>query len=121
MRNLARNCATVFFKNLVGTEDTYDEYGNNVGSPAKVYGELKSCEMSISGNKGNAENQMFGIDLDYDRTLSTADMTCEIDEYSVLWLDGADTSGMHNYIVKKVAPTLNQIVYAVKRVDVSAN
>ncbi|MBR1750439.1 MAG: hypothetical protein IJ740_06070 [Ruminococcus sp.] len=118
MRDLKRNSTAVYYKNFIRAGDYKDEYGNKTGTPVRVYGEMKSCEMSVSGSKGSADSQAFGIDLDYDRTLSTADMSCEIDEYSILWLDGADLDKEHNYIVKKRSATKNQLLFAVKQVKV---
>lgn len=119
MRNLKRNQSVIFYKNLVDSVEIVDEYGNVTGSYEKKYGELKKLSISVSANMGTSEYQTFGKSLDYDRTLSTADMNCDIDENSVLWLDGADTDKPHNYIVKKCSATINQILIAVKQVNVS--
>lgn len=118
MRNLKRNQQTVYFKNLIDSEDIRDDYGNLTGTTTRSYGELQSCEISVSGNKGTTENQSFGVQLDYDMTLSTADMKCAINEFSILWIDRLTTEP-HNYIVKKKSKTLNQILYAVKAVNVN--
>ena len=83
------------------------------------YGAPTPIKMSVSGNRGEASEQAFGADLNYDREMSTHDMNCPIDEYTHLWIDGRDTSETHNYIVKAVSKTLNCIRYAIKKVDVS--
>jgi hypothetical protein len=80
--------------------------------------------ISVSANKGSTEADAFGTDLDYDRTLSTADLSCDIDENTVLWLDDADPTAVlnpdpYNFYVVKRAKSINQIVFAVKAVDVS--
>lgn len=75
--------------------------------------------LCVSPNKGNSEVEQFGSLEDYDRTATTADTTCEIDEDSVLWVDGADTDGPYNYIVKRRAPWKNSVQYAIKQVEVS--
>lgn len=56
---------------------------------------------------------------DYDRTMTTADPKCPIDENAVLWVDGADTEGPWNYIVKEVGRWKNSTQYAIKKVTVS--
>lgn len=119
MRDLARNKQAIFYKPFTGTEELIDEYGNVTGSFKPTYGNLKSLRLSISANKGDTATQQFGNVLDYDRTMSTSDTSCGIDENSILWLDGADTSKPHNFIVKKVAKSLNAIQYAIKQVMVS--
>ena len=113
------NCQPVFFKNLLGTEEIVDEYGNPTGSWLPIYSELKSAMLCVSPNKGSSEVEQFGSLEDYDRTMTTADTTCDIDEDAVLWVDGADTEGPYNYIVKLVAPWKNSISYAIKQVEVS--
>lgn len=120
MRDLKRNQQTVYFKNYIETVELRDEWDNLSGETEQIYGELQHVEISVSGNKGTTENQTFGVELDYDKTLSTADVDCPINEFSILWID-ADTDGPHNYIVVQRSKTINQVLYAVKAVNVSEN
>lgn len=119
MRDFRRNLSTVSFKLYEGQEELVDEYGNATGSFMPKYGSIQSALLCVSPNKGSSETDMFGSLEDYDRTMSTADVSCAIDENSILWLDGQPVSGPHNYIVKKRAPWKNSIAYAIKRVAVS--
>ncbi len=119
MRSLLRNQQPVFYKLYEGREEIVDEYGNPTGSYIPLYSELKSAMLCVSPNKGNSEVQQFGTLEDYDRTMTTADTGVPIDEDSVLWVDGADTDGPYNYIVKKRAPWKNSIQFAIQRVTVS--
>lgn len=52
--------------------------------------------------------------------MTTSDAKCPIDENSVLWIDGADTDGPWNYIVKQRAPWKNSTSYAIKQVTIVA-
>lgn len=120
MRNLRRNLSTVYFKRYTGEdEEIVDDYGNPTGSFKPIYGELQTARLCVGPNKGDSETEMFGSLEDYDRTMTTADAACLIDENAILWLDGVDTTGPHNYIVKKRAPWKNSVAYAIKRVTVS--
>lgn len=119
MQDLRRNLSPVFYKMYTGQTEIIDEYGNHTGSWKPGYGELKAVKLSVSPNRGSAESEMFGTLDDYDRTMTTADTECEIDEDSILWLDGIPTDGPHNYFVKKRAPWKNSVAYAVKKVEVS--
>lgn len=119
MRSLLRNQQPIFYKLLEGQEEIVDQYGNPTGSYLPIYSELRSAMMCVSPNKGSSEVEQFGSLEDYDRTMSTSDTDCDIDEDAVLWVDGADTEGAYNYIVKLVAPWKNSISYAIKRVEVS--
>jgi hypothetical protein len=109
----------VFFKTYEGETEIVDQYGNATGSFIPTYSEVKSAMLSVSPNKGNSEVEQFGSLLDYDRTMTTSDTGCEIDEDSVLWLDGADTDGPWNAIVKRRSPWKNSVSYAIKNVTVS--
>ena len=42
---------------------------------------------NISAGKGSAQEAVFGSDVDYTRTISTTDMSCQIDELSRIWID----------------------------------
>ena len=100
-------------------EELVDEYGNSLGSYLPIYSALKSAMLCVSPNKGNSEVEQFGSLEDYDRTMTTADPNCPIDENSVLWVDGADTDGPYTHIVKKKAVWKNSVQYAIKKVSVS--
>ena len=116
MRDLKRNQQTIWYS-LLNVSAGEDEWGNT--EDVKSYGDPISMKISVSGNRGEASEQAFGADLNYDREMSTHDMNCPIDEYTHLWVDGRDTTETHNYIVKAVSKTLNCIRYAIKKVDVS--
>lgn len=119
MRSLQRNQQPVFYRLYEGEEEIIDEFGNATGSYVPKYGELLAAMLCVSPNKGAADSEQFGSLLDYDRTMTTADTSVLIDENSVLWVDGADTSKPYNYIVKKRAPWKNSIQFAIQRVEVS--
>ena len=116
MRDLKRNQQTLWYA-LRNVSKSTDEWGNTID--VKGYGEPVSTRMSISANKGEASAQAFGADLQYDREMSTHDMSCPIDEYTHLWLDGRNPEETHNYEVAAVSRSLNCIRYAIKRVNVS--
>ncbi len=116
MRDLRRNRQRIWYS-LLSVHTAKDEWGNTEN--VKTYGEPIPMAISISGNKGEASQQAFGTDLQYDREMSTHDLTCPIDEYSHLWLDGRDPTDTHNYIVKAVSRTPNCIRFAVEKVNVS--
>lgn len=119
MRSLLRNQQPVFFKLYEGQEEIVDEWGNATGSWLPIYSDLKSTMLCVSPNKGNSEVEQFGSLEDYDRTATTADPNCPIDENSILWVDGTATDGPYNYKVKKAARWKNSTQYAIKRVTVS--
>ena len=119
MMNLARNAFTVWFQVYRGETEITDGYGNKTGSFVPSYGELQSAEMVVSPKRGEASLEVFGTLLDYDRTVSTADTSCPINEQTILWLDGAATDGPYTHYVKQRAPWKNSLMFAVKQVEVS--
>lgn len=116
MRDIRRNQQIIRYA-LRNVQEEKDEWGNTVN--AKGYGTPKVAFMSVSANKGTVSAQAFGTELNYDREMSTHDMTCPIDEYTHLWLDGRSATETHNYEVVAVSKSLNCIRYAIRRVDVS--
>lgn len=116
MRSLKRNQQTIWYS-LLSVSSDKDEWGNT--EDVKTYGLPVSTKMSVSANRGEVSQQAFGMDLDYDREMITHDMSCPIDEYTHLWIDGRDTEETHNYIVKAVSRSLNCIRFAIKKVNVS--
>lgn len=119
MRDLRRNQIKVYYSNYEKSTELIDEYGNSTGQYEITYSEPEMIMISASASKGSADNQHFGNLLDYDRVLITSNINCNIDENTVLWIDNLDTEKPHDYIVKKVARSINQIQIAVKKVTVS--
>lgn len=116
MRNARKNQQRISYV-LRDVSIAQDSWGNT--HDVTTYGELREMLISISANKGEASAQAFGADLKYDREMVTHDMSCPIDEYSRLWLDGASTNEAHNYEVAAVSKSLNCIRYAIRRVNLS--
>ena len=84
---------------------------NGYSEPIKAY-------FNISPAKGETTATPFGQNVDYDREMTTHEMKTQINEFTRLWI-GRSTDEPYNYIVKKVAESINCIRYAIKRVDVS--
>lgn len=115
MRDLIRNQSVVYCSLRSKEKDGKDKNGNAI----HTYGEPFKARFSLSPNTGEADMQPFGRDVDYDRNMITHDMDCEIDEYSHLWIDKDPNLESYNYIVKKVARSLNCIKFAIKEVNTS--
>lgn len=138
MRDLKRNQKTIYYTLYQDSVPVYelDENGKIIyveingekvpietGETTSGYSEVKDFCFNVSASKGETENNVFGKSLDYDKVLLTHNTACEIDEYSRLWIDtkpliGNDgkTDSEPEYEVKRVAKSLNHIMYAVKKV-----
>ena len=119
MRDLKRNQQPVFYRQYEGDEEIVDQYGNSTGNRIPIYGELKSAMMCVSPNKGTSETEQFGTVENYDRTITTVDTSLEIDEQTVLWVDGAETDGPWNYVVREIGRWKNSLQLAIAKVNVS--
>lgn len=103
----------------------YDEYGNETSELYKTYTEPIRAFYNISPATGQSSTEQFGDLEDYDKVIVTCDMCCPITESTVLFIDKKpdedDYSGnpKYDYIVKRVARSLNSISIAVKKVTVS--
>ncbi len=113
MRDLKRNQVLVNFRHYLGDKEIVDEYGNATADYSSEFGEEQQLLMSVSANKGDYSEQMFGNVLDYDRTMLISDPKCPINENSRVTIDG------QNYVVKAVARSLNVSQYAIKRIEVT--
>lgn len=80
-------------------------------------------EANISPAAGYAQIQQFGQFISYDKVIITDDMTCPIDENTVLFIDKKpeykDGRPLYDYVVKQIAKSLNLVSIAVSKVNVS--
>lgn len=128
MRNLQRNTQAFWYRLYQSVSDNtaVDEWGNTVetGEKSTGYGEPVQMFANISPASGISMTEQFGSLDNYDKVIVTTDMTCPIDENSVLYIDTTptDTNGVwskHDYVVRRVAKSINGISIAVRKVDVS--
>lgn len=120
MKALARNKRTFYYSLFEGDSDVRDYNGNFLTK----YSEAIPMKANISAAYGSAEVEQFGTNLDYDRVIVTDDMSCPIDEQSILFIDVVpdfDEQGkpLGDYMVMRVAKSLNSISYAISKVDIS--
>lgn len=125
MRTLERNKVTFYYALFVRKTPHLDDYGNATSEFDVVYGDPILAKANISAARGETASRLFGESEDYDRVIILDDPRHAIDEYSILWVDtlpvlvdGA-TETPHDYIVKKVARSLNSVSIAIRKVRVS--
>lgn len=126
MRCLIRNMCTFYFANYERKIELKDEYGNNSGEYEVIYSQPIMCKGNISAAQGEMQSRQFGDSESYDKVIVLDNVDIPIDEYSILWVDSlpiindvgvAETP--HDYIVKKVARSLNSVSIAIRKVDVN--
>ena len=134
MKCMERN-KVVFYYALYATRvPILDDYGNDTGEYEVQHGNPVRCSANISAARGETQTRQFGENVSYDKVIVIDDTASPIDEYSILWIDtmpeldetgalAVDTNGEilthHDYVVKKVAKSLNSVSFAVSKVSVS--
>ena len=118
MRTLERNKQTIYYALYEDQKPLTDEYGNPTGEYEVLYSEPVPLKINVSAAMGEYSTRQFGDMENYDKILVTDDINLPISETSIIWIDSLDTSKPHDYIVKKVAKSLNSVSYAVSKVNV---
>lgn len=134
MRCMERNKTGFYYALYSERVPIVDEYGNDTGEYDVKHGKPVKSSANISAARGETQTRQFGENVTYDKVIVIDDTASPIDEYSILWIDTIpqlDTNGElavnedgkvitpHDYIVKKVAKSLNSVSYAVSKVSVS--
>lgn len=119
MRALERNKRTVYYALYLGKQPIFDENGYDTGESKPEYTEPAALRIHVSPSAGESATRQFGEVVDYDRTLVTCDLQLPVDEKTVFWIDSLDTSKPYDYVVKKVARSLNSLLIAVKKTEVT--
>ena len=124
MRNLEINKSSFYFANFKDTEKVKDENDHFTGEIIVLYHKPVKIKKHISGAKGSSYNETFGTDINYDKTiLFTKDefKKLGITENTIFFLNVAPkkegNTYKYDYIVSKIAETINQVVVAIKKVD----
>ena len=124
MRDLKRNQQTFYYALYTGvTEVTEPNSTVKTGERIKTYANPVAMKANVSPARGYADLKIFGKGLDYSKTICTCEMDCPITEESVLWIEKSpfgenNTITSYNYIVTQIARGLDNILYAVRKVDI---
>lgn len=126
MRTLDYNKRTFYYCLYSQKAKIYDENGNFTGDYTSGYSEIVEAKGNISAASGSAETEKFGTDITYDKVIVLQGTNWSIDENTVLFVDvepeyedEEKTKPKYNYdyIVSRVAKSLNHTTLAIKRVE----
>lgn len=124
MRGMSKNMQTFWYALYERSEPILDEYGNEVGEQS-IYGKPIRANGNISTARGSTENDLFGINAVYTKTINPIPNDFPMDEASILWIErvpeikpDGSTMTPHDYIVYQVAKSINHKAYVIRRVDV---
>lgn len=124
MKLMRRNLSPIYYCLYQEKLPVVDENGYETGETRIVYSPPQNLLCSVSPATGYAQANVFGSLDAYDKVLLTDDITCPIDENTVLFIDkkpefDAEGFPLFDYTVRRVAKSLNAVSYAVKKVKVS--
>lgn len=135
MRCLLRNKSKMYYSSYLDKTQITDDYGNSTGEYEKAYSEPVEFYAYVTPATGSSDTRRFGELISYDKIIVLDNESPTIDEYSILWVDTMPQIGLdgefltnddgdiltpHDYIVKKVAKSLNSTLIAISKVNVSA-
>ena len=126
MRCMTRNKSKFYYASYINETAILDEYGNDTGEYAISYSNPIKSLGNISAAQGEIESRQFGVSESYDKVIVLDDINTPIDEYSILWVDklprlneDGSTDTPHDYMVKKIAKSLNGVSIAIQKVKVN--
>ena len=126
MRCMIRNLRVFYYSIYKDKSEITDEYGNKTGEYEVIYSEPIKCKGNISSAQGEMQSRQFGDSESYDKVIVLDNANIQINEHSILWVDtlpiikeDGTTDTSHDYIVKKVARSLNSVSIAISKVDVN--
>lgn len=117
MRTLQRNKRTIAYALYAGIQELTDDDGNLTGEQSPIYGEVVTTRMNVSGGRGQAEIELFGVDLPFTRTAVTDDLNTKFDTETIFWFEADPETDPYNYRCIGVSRTVNQVVLALAEVD----
>lgn len=120
MRCNQRNKRTIYYSLYTGQTELRDADGNLTGENPPQYGEVVTARMNVSGGKGRAEIELFGIDTPFTKVAVTDDLQTPFDTDTVFWFETDPLTEEHNFRCTGVARTNNQVVLALAEVDKSS-
>lgn len=125
MRSMVRNQTKFYYALYIDKTEVTDDYGNATGEYEILHSNPIKALGNVSGAMGEIQSRQFGESESYDKVIVLDNPNTSINEYSILWVDtlpllndDGTTNTPHDYIVKKVARSLNSVSIAISKVNV---
>ena len=142
MRLMQRNLKPLWYSLYRGNFKILDSDGYETGEKEIIYDDPVKIMCNVSPATGQAEQEQFGVIENYDKIVMTDDMTCPINENTILYIEEdpkrvamlkiqfavnpfgdlafkSKVTNHHEYVVRRVAKSLNHISYGVSEVRTS--
>ena len=117
MKCIDRNKIKFYYALFLDKEAITDENGYPTGEYRARYSMPVEMRASVSPATGVVRQEQFGNATDYDKVIITDDIKCPIDENTVLYIE-VTPDKPYDYVVKKVAKSLNFVSIAISKVNV---
>lgn len=123
MRNLKKDERDMWYALYEGMKPILDENGDETGDYTMKYSAPVAFSASLSAGNGSAQREVFGVDIDFTRSISTADLSLPIIETSLVWYEtkpglledgSADPNTADYEVAAPPADGLNELVIALK-------
>lgn len=114
MRLMARNGRTIYYQ-LLSSQTPMDDGEWKTGEDTYVYATPVAITATVSPADGSVSRTAYGASLNYDHIILIDDMTCPIEETSLLWVErepnyrDGQLVNKADYMVVRIAKALNHI------------
>lgn len=119
MRVVRRNRRPVAYAFYQGVTDVVNDDGEYTGEHEISYSEPVKALMNVSGGRGQANINLFGIGSSSMRTIVTEDLETPFSEETVFWVERDPDTEPFDYRVVNISRTVNQVVIAIDEVSKS--
>ena len=119
MRTLQRNKREISYALYSGVQDVVDSEGNYTGEQEVSYATPVTTRMNVSGGRGRAEIELFGVENPFTHTVVTDDLTTQFGTDTIWWFEANPATDPHNFRCTGISRTPNQVVIALAEVEVS--
>lgn len=127
-----RNKVTIYFANNIGDTMLTDSSGDFTLEYAQGYENPRELRINVSEAKSRMDRlasttyiDPYGLELGYNKVLATSDMNNGIQDGAIFWIDrlpvlknDGSTDTPFDYECVQIKKSLNNILIAVKKVDV---
>ena len=99
-----------------GVTDVVNEDGELTGEHEISYSEPVKALMNVSGGRGQANINLFGIGSSSMRTIVTEDLETPFSNETVFWVETDPDTEPFDYRVVNISRTVNHVVIAIDEV-----
>lgn len=118
MRTSQRDKRTIWYALYQGVTDIRDDDGNYTGEKLPTYSSPIQARMNVSGGRGQAEVELFGVDNPFTHTATTDDLTTNFTTDTIFWFGVGPSTHSYNFRCTGISRTINQVVIALEEVSV---